>query len=715
MSGTLFSTSWYRISELKPRLRSHAQIHRHHYRGQLWYILQDHVSQRHHRFSPAAYYLIGLMNGDRTMQDIWGSANTFLGDDSPTQDEVIQLLTQLHASDVLQCDVSPDITELLLRHDHQRRQKLQGQLMSPLFWRFPLFDPEPFLKRITPMVRPFFGKVGAFIWLAVVSIAFVLAILHWQDLTENVIDRVLTPQNMLLLWVVFPILKTLHEFGHAFATKAYGGEVHEMGIMLLVLLPLPYVDASAASAFRARWQRIVVGAAGMIVELFLASIALFVWLNIEPGPLRSVAYNIIFISGISSLLFNANPLLRYDGYYMFSDLLEMPNLHTRSSAYITYLFERYLFGLPGVESPEDTRGERIWFVFFFIASFMYRVFVLAAITLFIAGKFFFVGIAFAIGGVVFWGMVPAAKLLAYLTTSPRLRPVRLRTMTLSVFIVIGLIGLIGWMPVPLRSRAEGVIWIPEQAIVRAGTDGFIDRIVTQPGGFVRKGKELIISNDPVLESRIKVIEYRLQELQTRYTMEWLKNPGQAEIIKEEIALQEKSLAHAQERFAKLTTHSQTDGIFVIPNEQDLPGQFVRQGTPVAFVLESSTLTARVVVLQNDIDLVRHRTKGVEIRFADRISEPLSAVIMREVPAATKQLPSLALSRRGGGTIAIDPTNQEGTQAIQTLFQFDLELPPDTGIVNTGGRVYVRFDHGWEPLIHRWHRQVRRLFLSKFHV
>ncbi len=154
----------------------------------------------------------------------------------------------------------------------------------------------------------------------------------------------LLPENLLLMWLVFPVLKLCHEFGHAFAVKARGGEVHEMGVMLLVLTPVPYVDASSAWAFRSKWQRFAVGGAGMMVELFIASIALFLWLAVEPGMFRALLYNIMLIAGISTVLFNANPLLRFDGYYMLMDWLEIPNLRTRSTQYIIYLCEKYLFG-----------------------------------------------------------------------------------------------------------------------------------------------------------------------------------------------------------------------------------------------------------------------------------------------------------------------------------------------------------------------------------
>ncbi|MEE8292477.1 MAG: hypothetical protein V3R80_13440, partial [Candidatus Tectomicrobia bacterium] len=564
MSESLFSASWYRVAALRPRLRSHAHIHRHHYRGQLWYVLQDVAAQRYHRFSPAAYGLIGLMDGRRTVQEIWQEASSHLGDDAPTQDEVIQILTQLHAADVLQCDVPPDSAEMLLRYDRQRRDKWQRQLLSPLSWRFPLFDPERILQRLLPFARSLLSSTGALLWLAVVGMATVLAAMHWHDLTHNLMDRVLAPHNVVLLWLLFPVVKILHEFGHGCATKVYGGEVHEMGLMLLVLQPLPYVDASAASAFRAKWQRIVVGAAGMLVELFIASLALFVWLNVEPGTVRAVAYNIMFIAGVSTVLFNANPLLCYDGYYIFADYLEIPNLRARAQMYLSYLCERYLFGRREAAPEVATRSERAWFVFYAIASYVYRMVVLVAIAWFIAGKFFFLGVMLALVGGVIWVFVPAAKMLAYLCTSPRLRRVRPRASVVTVLLVAVFVGVIGWAPVPLRTRAEGVIWIPEQAHVRVGTDGFIDRIVASPGVQVRRGEVLMVSRNPILPTRVKVLELRLQELQTYYTIQWLENPGQTEIIKDEIAYVKERLARARERVAELVIRSRADGTFVMP-------------------------------------------------------------------------------------------------------------------------------------------------------
>ena len=297
-------------------------------------------------------------------------------------------------------------------------------LRSPLSLRFPLFKPEKFLAQTAYLVRPLFTAPGAFLWLAVVGAALVLAGLHWQELTENVTDRVLSGQNLVLLWLVYPLIKALHELGHGYAIKVLGGQVPEMGIMLLVFMPVPYVDASSSSAFREKWRRLLVGAAGMLVEIFVASLALFCWLVLSPGFLRSICFNVIFIASISTILFNGNPLLRYDGYYILSDLLGIINLAQRGTSYLGYLFKRYAFGLHEAEPPYTGPGERFWFVFYTIASAIYRIFLYFGIFLFISGKFFLVGILLGLWSIVGLVLVPAFKKIRYVMTDPSLRDKR---------------------------------------------------------------------------------------------------------------------------------------------------------------------------------------------------------------------------------------------------------------------------------------------------
>ena len=715
MSDALHSPSWYRVAGLKPRIRTHAEIHRHAYRGEVWFVLQDHASGRAHRFTPAAHHFIGLMDGDRTVQELWDAACLQLADEAPTQEDVIRLLGQLHAADALLCDVPPDSREVFQRYQRHERMEWKRRLWTPLALRFPILDPDRFLDRTMPWVQPLIGWLGILLWLGVVGTGTVLAAVHWTDLTKDVADRILTPQNLIVLWLVYPVVKALHELGHAYVTKRWGGEVHEIGIMLLVLTPVPYVDATAAWGFRDKRKRMLVGAAGIAVELFLGALALFVWLNVEAGAVRAVAYNVILITGVSTLLFNGNPLLRFDGYYVFSDAIEIPNLGQRANKYLGYLAQKYLFRAKDVESPAQTRGERIWMVVYGLASFAYRVFIMFVIILFIAGKFFVVGVLLAIWAIITQIAIPVGKAVAHLTTSPSLRRHRGRALATSAALALAVLLLLFVVPAPSWTRAEGVVWLPEEAQVRAGTEGFIDRLLVPPDSTVERGRALIEAKDPLLPTQVAVLEAQVQELEVKYDALVFEDRSQAALVREELVAAEAALARSRERASELTLRSAANGRFVVPNAADLPGRFVAKGQLVGYVVEPKALTVRVAVGQDDIALVRERIRDVEVMLAEWGAAPVTARIRREVPGGSQQLPTAALGTGGGGLFAVDPRDRQGVTTLARVFQLELVLPDELRSPYLGARVFVRFNHGFEPVGVQVYRTFRRLLLRKFDV
>jgi putative peptide zinc metalloprotease protein len=715
MAESLFSPSWYRVASLTPRLRGHARIYRHEYRGEVWYVLQDHAKGRYYRFNPATYQIVGLMNGERTVQQVWEKAAERLGDEGLTQQEVVQLLAQLHSADVLLCNVPPDTAELLERSKKVERAKWVQRIRSPLALRLPLLDPDKFLTRTVGLVRPLLSVFGAIVWLAVVGTGVVLAGLNWPELTRNIVDRVLSIENGLVMLAVYPFVKILHELGHGYAVKAWGGECHEMGIIFLVFVPVPYVDASAASEFRAKYRRVVVGSAGILVELFLASLALLVWIAAEPGVLRSFAYNVMLIGSVSTVLFNGNPLLRYDGYYILSDLLEIPNLAQRGQAYLRYLVQRYPFGNRDATRPHVGPGERFWFVSYTVSAFFYRLLIYTGIILFIAGKFFKIGLLIAAWVAFSWVVVPIVKGVKFLVSSPSLREKRLRAFALTGVAVLAAVLLLFAMPVPYRTRAEGVVWVPQGSQVRAGTNGFIDRVVATPNEPVEPGQLLLKCRDPLLLANVEVLRARTGELESRYNAALAIDRVQAKIVQQELRDVRAELDRAEERMTELEIRSPNAGVLVLANALDLPDRYVRQGDLIAFVVDVDRPTVRAVVPQSKVDLVRRRTLRVEVRLAEHLDQILPATIKREVPEAEEHLPSATLGSVGGGEFAIDPTEQSGTKTFERIFQFDIELDDPVDDMFIGGRAYVRFDHGYEPIALQWYRSLRQLFLKRFNL
>jgi len=715
MSGSIFSPSWYRVADLKPLLRSHSLIHRHEYQGEIWYVLQDPLSGRFYRFSTAAYQLIGLLDGKRNVHDVWELAASKLGDDAPGQEEVIRLLSQLHSADVLQCDVPPDSLELFKRHQRQERMRWKQRFWSPLALRFPLFDPEKMLTAWLPLVRPLFGWLGFLFWLGVVVSGAVVAAMHWPELTENFADRVLAPQNLLLLWITYPLVKAFHELGHAFATKVWGGEVHEIGVMLLVFMPVPYVDASAASAFREKRKRMVVGAMGIMTELLLAALALFVWLSAEHGMIRGLAYNVMLIGGVSTLFFNGNPLLRFDGYYVLADALEMPNLGKRSNSYLGYLIQRYLFGSESASSPANAPGERKWLLFYSIAAFCYRLFIMFAIVLFVAGKFFVIGILLASWSVFMMLVLPTFKMIKFVLSSPQIERQRLRAVGITVGSIGAIVVVLTLLPAPLWTRAEGVVWLPEDAIIRAGTDCFVTNYVSEPDAQVDAGQILIRCEDPLLDARARQLQARLIELEALYASQRRSDRVAARITEEELRMTAADLADLEERMAEFDIRSPIAGRFSVPRSRDLPGNFISQGDIIGYLITPRAKSVHMAVPQDDVGLLRTRIDSIQVRIADRLDEVYTASIARQVPGGTNQLPSAALGTDGGGVLGIDPRDSSGKSTLETVFLYELDLPTETVSAPIGTRVYVRIDHGSEALATQWYRRLRQVFLRTLNV
>jgi putative peptide zinc metalloprotease protein len=340
---------------------------------------------------------------------------------------------------------------------------------------------------------------------------------------------------------------------------------------------------------------------------------------------------------------------------------------------------------------------------------------MVGIVAFVMTMSFYAGVALGILMGVQWAVLPLARGARALVSGPQLRGVRGRAFGVVAVVGALVVGLVGFVPVPLRSVAEGVVWIPEEAFVRAESEGFVERIVAAPGTRVRRGDLLVVSRDPALDARVTTLTARRRELEARYREQRVTDAVKAEIVREELAYVQAELARAEERRTALAVHSATTGTLVVPDPQSLPGRFVKKGELLAYVVDLESLTVRTVVPQTAIDLVRARTEAIHVRLAERLAEARPAVLQREVPGATEKLPSPALGSQGGGAVGVDPRDPEGRTAVGKVFQVDLTLPVPDGLVNLGGRVYVRFDHGNEPLAAQWYRQLRQLFLARFDV
>jgi putative peptide zinc metalloprotease protein len=712
----LLSSLWYRVADLRPQLVARARLHRHRYRGEIWYLLQDPASGRVHRFTPAARLVLAAMDGRRSVQDLWTLAGRQLGDEAPTQDDLIHLLGQLHGADLLMTDVPPDALELFDRGEREARSKSRRSWANPMAMRIPLWDPGRFLDRHLPLWRLLWGRGGALLWLSVVLPALLLLPSHWADLSNNLSDRVLQPDNLLLIGLLFPFIKFLHEMGHATAARAAGGEVHDMGVMLLVLMPVPYVDASSANVLRSRWARARIGAAGMIVEVFIAAIAFFVWISVEPGLLRAILFNAMLMAGVSTLIFNGNPLLRYDAYYILADLVEIPNLAAQSSRYWGYLLQRHVLRLRDVSSNAHEFSERAWFGAYGLLSAIYRTFVTVAISLFIGSRFFFIGVVLALWAAAMMIVTPLVKSLKALNALPETQERRSRVYGMLGLVAGAIVLLVVAVPMPFRTQAEGVVWLPEQAIVRAGAGGFVRTLHTAPGTWVKPGALLASSTDPALDAQVRLLQARVDELEATYAVEFVSDRTRADIVRDQLDHERAQLARSEERAQGLQVSASIPGRFTVQQAADLPGRHLRQGEVIGYVIGADPPVLRVALDQASIELVALSTREVQIRMEGSLDVPHAGRILRQVPAGRGEVSNLALASGGGGRIATDPRDPQGRRTLERVFELDVgfESPP-AGVLPFGQRVHVRFDHPPEPLAAQAWRGIRRLFLRQFDV
>lgn len=719
----LFSPVWHDVCTLRPRLVQGAVIHRHVYRGETWFVIQNKTGNQYSRTGPAGREILIRLDGKRTVQEIWdelcnappNSANS-ANADIPSQTEVVDLLVALHSAELLQTDVTPDADRLFHAFRKKKLGKWKQLLMAPTSIKIPLLNPARFLDRTAKWIAPVFSRPGFVLWFVVVGYASLLALRHREALAQDLVaSQLLSVGNLLQIALVFPVLKLLHELGHAFAVKRWGGTVHELGIMLLVFFPSPYVDASSASTFRSKWRRAAVGAAGMFTETFVAALALFFWLTTEPGLARSIAYNVMLISGVSTVVFNANPLLKYDGYFILSDLIEMPNLAQRGQKYYAWLIDRFLFGARDLTPPPETPSERRWLLAYTPAAVVYKIFVTLSIIFIIANRYFFVGVLLAIWSAIGLLVIPAGKAIRHIMRSPTLHRRRQPARVISAGIVVAALALLFLLPLPNRAETQGVVWLPDDAIVRAKTDGEFVRWLTAPGTAVSPGQVVAQLSNPRVATEAAAAEARLAQSEARLRAAGLDAPVEAALVQNDVLRDTQALQDAQRRADDLIVSVESGGKLVALTPEDAPGRRFKRGEIIAYAYAPQRLMIRFVVGQDDIDLLRRQLQSIDVRLSGQLSDVHRATVVRVHTGGVEALPSTALSIQGGGTFAIDPSDREGLKTLSRVFWVDAALPHDVHADHFGSRVHIRLNLKPESLAVQWSRRLRQLFINRFGV
>ncbi|MBN1309040.1 MAG: hypothetical protein JXA18_14040 [Chitinispirillaceae bacterium] len=712
----LFHESWHRIAGQKIALRSNVRIIRQMFRGRKWYVVADPCSNNFYRLRPAAYTFVARLNSRRTIEEVWRESLNMEPEEAPGQGEIIELLAQLYHANLLHYDLAPDSTKLFERYSKKKQQLFRANLANIMFFRIPLFDPAHLVNRIEPLLRWIISPAGGLVWVAAVAIGIKIAIDNAGNLQEQS-QGILAPSNLFLLYIGVVIVKICHEFGHAFAVRRFGGEVHTMGVMFLIFSPLPYMDATAAWAFRNKWQRVFVGAAGMIFELFVASCAIMIWANTGDGVIHSLMYNMIFVASVSTVVFNINPLLRYDGYYILSDILNIPNLHHQARQQLTWLIEWFAFGCKYSETPAATRREVFWLSSFGILSTVYRFFVFSAILIFVADRFLLAGIIMAVICAVAWVIVPVVKLVRYLGSSPRLERTRARAIAVTCATVAGGVIIFNGIPFPWSSKAPGVVKAVEYGVVVNETGGYVTEICARSGTRVRKGMPLIKMENPELMAELRETQAALNEFETRFQKAMQEMQADMKPIKGRLDYLEKKYRRLNREREHCTVTAVVKGIWVAPDIEDMKGMWITRGTSIGQLVNDAAFHFVSAVSQQDVaELFAGRVRSAKVRLAGQAEHDIKVTSYTTVPMEQTNLPSSALGWGAGGEIAVDASDEKGVKTTEPFYEVRAIVDNQTKAALFHGRSgKIKFNLPMKPLLQQGWRKLRQMIQKRYHI
>jgi putative peptide zinc metalloprotease protein len=720
MSTNTFHESWYKLADLMPQIHISLKISRQKYRNQTWYVVQDPGNNQFFRVNQAAYQFIAYLDGRRSVDNAWNLCYEEYGDDAPTQGDAITLLGQLYSSNLLQGDVPADTAGLLKRHQTRKKRETTAYMRGILFARIPLFDPDNILERWVFLFGPLFSKIGYIFGFIIIALGLTFTFNNFDVLARESQDT-LSLSNLPWLYLMFAITKLLHEFGHGFACKYYGkktntgGSVNTMGIAFLLMTPVPYVDATSSWALKNKWMRIAVAGAGMYVELLLAAIAAILWSQTPSGdPLHILSFNVMFIASVTTILFNGNPLLRYDAYYMLADAFEIPNLSGRSKLHLKYLFRKFLFGVRQATSPIYDLFEGFFMFLYGISSEVYKFVIFSSIIFFISELSAVLGLfALAFYFIIAFGM-PSLTFFRYLVTSPELGRNRLRAISLSSLLLGGTLYLVTGLPIKDRITVEGVVEPVELIQVHVQADGFVNYHANRQKNVEQNSTEIYRASNPELDLKIAEAQAEVERLKILIRAYAGVEPARKMIHRNSYNALQQRIKLLEKEKKELTIRSPMKGLFVPDINRDLSGKFMHKGQKLGIIISPDKLIIRSVINQDTVRVLHGAKEHVEFRVRSRPQETYKAVIQTRRQEGLSRLPSAALGYMGGGEIDVKSTEQ-GTETKEFFFEIILKPEGKPWKLKSGQTVAVRFEMNDKTALAMLQGFIDRLLLRRFRI
>lgn len=601
------------FSPLRPDIIFQRQI----FKSEVYYVIKDPIGLTYFRLQPEEAYILQLLDGKRNLGQILEAFNHRYPNSPREVEEVLSFCNQLARSGLMNIPARSFIDFTL-----QKPKQMNSIFMiwikiisKILFFKIPLLDPSPWLGKVVDKIR--FAWHPYFVWSCLAFYLFNVSWLltEWTELSAYM-SRVqfFSSQSFLLFGLAHLIIKTCHEFGHATTCRRFGGEVHEMGVCYICMMPCGYVDASDGWMMRKKAHKIYTTIAGIFVELMLASIAAYCWYFSNPGLFKELMFRAMIVASFNTITFNMNPLMKFDGYYVLADLWEIPNLRTKAITYCSYHLQRLLFGYRNQQQEAMLDGEkRRWiFILYAIAAYLYMSTVIYGLSQIFARflaeyelKEFglMLGIAAQlsflfspIAKIIYDGFKPGAHVIMEESVAKRLMKWGVALLVLS--------GIFFVLPVNFKVTAQGIV-VPEgHEIVTTVVPGFLEAVYVKSGDSVEQGELLGRLRNPDVETALSIAEANFKEATLIYQNAEF-HPENFQEVEALLNRESANLAYEKAQFdaSELYLKSPIAGIVWTKDIERLQGHFIPTEAPVFDVAPHRMFKFFIPVSEEQVNLL----------------------------------------------------------------------------------------------------------------
>ncbi len=672
-----------RLAELEAVRRSDLEVTRQASRTGAWYIVHDPITFRHHRLSPADYQMFAVLRPGRTLDECFRRLVREGVLRENESDRFYSWIVQLSRLGLITLPI--DTGRVLYRRAQEKKAAgRRARLAGILFHRMPLWSPDAFLKRTLRYVSPLFSRTAVALWCVAMAVSVMFVWQHRAELADPFAGTSVA-QSAILMAVLLTVLKGVHELGHGYACRYYGGRVPEMGLFFIVFTPCAYVDASAAWMFASRRHRIAVSMAGMYFESIAAMGALVLWSVSDPGIVRAAAHQALLLATVVTIGFNINPLMKFDGYYALADLLKMPELRNDAISEWKRVVKQILYGVR-LPSCAATRRQTILLAAFGCAVSLYKLTVIAGISILVAGL---PVIGFPLGVIFFtsfcWQLL--GRFVGYTLTSEELAYRRLRGLFVGAAgLGIG-IGVLFYMPAPGMTAAYGIVGHEFRQSLFAEGDGFLSEVTAARGTAVAAGQPLCRLSSDRIDAQVQQLQADAAAAELAARTAIGSTPVDYAAAVEE-SIQVRSLYEQTRRIQEsLLVAAPVSGHVTPADVLRMPGTFVRQGELLAVVGHGRRVIDAVISEEEAIAGLPRPGEQVQVRLEGGDGRVLRGILVDISPDARTSVPNPALTSLADGPVVVHPETEESEQAWFSL-RVVLIDEPDPSVCD-GIRAVVR--------------------------